>query len=138
LKNLLKGEKMKKATMIIIASVITLFFLFTGAFAADLLSTRIHKKNNIIGATVRDIQGEKLGEISNLTFDKDTGKITYVILSHGGITRKGEKLTPVPMDALRFINEKNVQVNISKERLDALHIFEKRNFARYNRSSLEQ
>jgi sporulation protein YlmC with PRC-barrel domain len=131
-------EKMEKATMIIIASVITLFFLLTGAFAGDILSTVIHKKNNIIGATVRNIQGEKLGEISNLTFDKDTGNITYVILSHGGITRNGEKLTPVPMDALRFINEKNVQLNISKERLDASPIFEKRKFARYNRSSLEQ
>ena len=110
---------MAKATMIIVASVITLFFLLTGSFAGDLLSVDIHNKNNIIGATVRNIQGEKLGEISNLAFDKDTGKITYVILSDGGITSNGEKLTAVPLAALRFINEKNAQLNISRERLDS-------------------
>lgn len=110
---------MVKATMIIVASVITLFFLLTGSFAGNLLSVDIHKKNSIIGATVRNIQGEKLGEISNLAFDKNTGKITYVVLSDGGITSNGEKLTPVPLAALRFINEKNAQLNISKERLDS-------------------
>ena len=129
---------MVKATMIIVASVITLFFLLTGSFAGNLLSVDIHKKNSIIGATVRNIQGEKLGEISNLAFDKNTGKITYVVLSDGGITSNGEKLTPVPLAALRFINEKNAQLNISKERLDASPFFEKRKFARHNRSSLEQ
>jgi sporulation protein YlmC with PRC-barrel domain len=131
-------EKMAKATMVIVASVITLFFLLTGSFAGDLLSVDIHKKNNIIGATVRNIQGEKLGEISNLTFDKDTGNITYVILSHVGITSNGEKLTPVPLDALRFINEKNAHLDISKERLDSSPFFEKEIFARHNRSLLEQ
>jgi sporulation protein YlmC with PRC-barrel domain len=77
-----RREKMGKAIMIIVASVITLFFLHAESFAGDMLSVKIHKSNNIIGATVRNIQGKKLGEISNLMFDKDTGNITYVIISH--------------------------------------------------------
>ena len=104
---------MKKVTMLIIASITAGFLLQTAAFAENLLSTVIHKESKVIGTTVIDIQGEKLGEITKLTFDKDTGDITHVIISHESITRNGEKLTSVPIDALRFINEKKAQLNIS-------------------------
>ncbi len=116
--------KMKEATLIIIVSITAVLFLQTAAFAENLLNTVIHKENTIIGVLVKDIQGEEVGHISSLTFDKDTGNITYVNISHADITRNGDKSTPVPIDALRFINEKNAQLNISKKRLYASPIIE--------------
>ena len=109
---------MKKVTMLIIASITAVLLLQTTTFAESLLNTVIHKESKVIGATVIDIQGEKLGEITNLTFDKETGDITHVILSQESITTNGEKLTSVPIDALRFINENKAQLNISKECTD--------------------
>jgi len=115
---------MTKATLIIGATVITLLFMFTGSFAGNF---RIHKRINIIGATVSNTQGEKLGAISDIAFDKDTGKIAYVILSYEGTTGSGEKLITVPLSALRFINEKNAKIDISKEKLASAYSFEKAN-----------
>lgn len=118
---------MKKVNILIAVMVITLFFLLTSLSAGNMMSVVIHKKSDIIGATVRNIQGEKLGEITDLVFAKDTGNITYVVLSHEGITGNGERLIPVPLDALRFINDKNVQINISMEKLASAPGFEKAN-----------
>lgn len=118
---------MKKANTIIGAMVITVFLLLTSLSAGDIMSVVIHKKSNIIGATVSNVQGEKLGEISDLVFDKDTGNITYVVLSHEGVTGNGEKMIPVPLDALRFINDKNVNLNMSMEKLASAPGFEKAN-----------
>ena len=117
------------ASLIINVTVITLFFLLTSLSAADMLSVVIHKENNIIGATVSNTQGEKLGEISDLVFSKDTGNITYVALSHEGITGNGNKIIPVPLDALRFIDAKNAHLNMSIEKLASAPSFEKANLS---------
>lgn len=116
---------MTKATVIIGAALITIIFMLTGSFGGDINSVVLHKKNNIIGATVSNMKGEKLGAISDLAFDKDTGNIAYVILSYTGMTGRGEKLIPVPLDALRFISEKNAYLNISKEKLASASSIEK-------------
>ncbi|MDH4027614.1 MAG: PRC-barrel domain-containing protein [Nitrospirota bacterium] len=116
---------MKRTTIITGVTVIAFIILTTGLFAQDLLSVVLHKKGDIIGAKVSNTQGEKLGEISGLVFDKDTGDITYVVISDEGIRENGGRLVPVPFDALRFINDRNAQINISMEKMASAPTIEK-------------
>jgi len=56
----------------------------------------------IIGTRVENPRGEHLGRIESLMLDLDEGRILYVVLSFGGFLGVGDKLFPVPVEALMF------------------------------------
>src|SRR6185436_8865849 len=61
----------------------------------------------IVGCKVENAKGENLGKIENIMLDLTEGRILYVVLSFGGFLGMGDKLFPVPVDALTFrTNEK--------------------------------
>lgn len=51
------------------------------------------------GQDVTNAAGEKLGDVSDLVFDK-TGRISTVVIGVGGIMGLGEKYVAVPFDAI--------------------------------------
>ena len=118
---------MKKITTGILISMIALVVVLSSAYATEMVmterSTTIHYATNIIGATVNNLQGEKLGKIIDLTIDQN--RITFAVLSHGGIVGVGEKLIPVPISALSIKDEKTVLLDISKNKLLTAPSFEK-------------
>ena len=59
------------------------------------------KTSDIIGMTVKNHQGEKLGKVDDLSLDVESGRIVQVILSTGGFLGMGNTLTAVPPGALR-------------------------------------
>jgi sporulation protein YlmC with PRC-barrel domain len=58
------------------------------------------KASDLIGMTVKNYQGEKLGKVENLAVDLECGRIVQVILSTGGFIGIGDTLTAVPPCAL--------------------------------------
>ena len=56
----------------------------------------------IIGCKVENPKGENLGKIESLMLDLSQGRILYAVLSFGGFLGMGDKLFPVPIDALSF------------------------------------
>jgi sporulation protein YlmC with PRC-barrel domain len=118
---------MKKITTIILISMIALVVVLSSAYATDMMmterSTTIHYATNIIGATVSNLQGERLGKIIDLTIDQN--RITFAVLSHGGMLGVGEKLIPVPISALSIKDEKTVLLDISKNKLLTAPSFER-------------
>ena len=75
------------------------------------------RANRIIDETVRNAQGEELGEVDDLIMARN-GKIRKVVLSVGGFLEIGERLVALPFKSLQ-INEKDVIVyNVSKEQLE--------------------
>jgi len=88
-------------------------------FAAAVTGTEISptmSKDRLIGSAVQNMEGKKLGEISDVSLDNE-GKIRFVILSHGGLLGIGEKLIPIPLNAISLRKEKLAIVNISEEKL---------------------
>jgi len=84
----------------------------------------------IVGCKVENPKGENLGKIENLMLDLSEGRILYAVLSFGGFLGMGDKLFPVPVDALAFrTNEKgNLErciVDIDKETLKNAPGYEK-------------
>jgi len=56
----------------------------------------------VIGAKVENPLGENLGKIESVMLDFDEGRILYAVLSFGGFLGMGDKLFPVPVEALMF------------------------------------
>src|SRR5215510_14826548 len=74
--------------------------LTTGAFAAKDERADIYRASKIIGADVENPQGEKLGDIKDVVFDPETGRVRYAVLAFGGFLGLGEKYFAVPCTAL--------------------------------------
>lgn len=70
------------------------------------------KVSSLCGKDVRNAHDEKIGDISNLAIDPDSGRILYGILSHRG------KLFAIPWSAFSFSGDaKYAILNVSKDKL---------------------
>jgi sporulation protein YlmC with PRC-barrel domain len=58
--------------------------------------------SDIIGCKVENSKEENLGKIESLMLDLQQGRIAYAVLSFGGFLGLGDKLFPVPMEALQY------------------------------------
>ena len=82
----------------------------------------IVESDDIVGCRVENPKGENLGKIESLMIDLSEGRVIYAVLSFGGFLGMGEKLFPVPVDALSFRANENGKVqrciiDIDKETL---------------------
>lgn len=120
---------MKRIFFVLAISIMALTFAVSGAYAASEMmkgkSTEIMKGSRLIGAAIENIKGEKLGKISDLIYDSRDNRVTFAILSHGGVLGIGDKLIAVPITALTFRDEDNAILDITKDKLATAPSFEK-------------
>jgi sporulation protein YlmC with PRC-barrel domain len=118
---------MKRIIVMLAISIVALTLAVSGAYAGEMKSTSsdIMKGSKLIGAAVENNQGEKLGKISDLVYDARENRLTFAILSHGGVLGVGDKLIPVPISALTFRSEDTAVLDITKEKLATAPSFEK-------------
>src|SRR6202795_72839 len=80
----------------------------------------------LIGDSVVNASGEKLGRIEAIMLDVTTGRIAYAVLSFGGFLGMGAKLFAVPWSALTLdAGEKRFILGVSKDRLKNAPGFDK-------------
>ena len=78
--------------------------------------------SGIIGTHVTTPEKEYLGKVKDFVVDKE--RISFVILSHGGVMALGQKLVAVPYDSLSFVPMDRIfTLNISKEKFEAAPAF---------------
>lgn len=83
----------------------------------------------IIGDEVRNSRGENLGEVEELMFDLDKGRIAYAVLSFGGFLGMGDKLFAIPWEALAVDTEnERIVLDVEKEKLENAPGFDKDNW----------
>lgn len=76
--------------------------------------------NKMIGRTVVNTAGEKVGEVESALIDGD-GKVRYVIVGVGGFLGLGERDVALRWDQLTMAdNDQKIVVNVTKEQLAAL------------------
>lgn len=93
----------------------------------------------LIGDKVESPQGESLGDLKEIMLDTDNGKISYAVLSFGGVFGLGDKLFAVPWNALRIDRaNKKLILNVSKERLKDAPGFDKDNWPNFADQSFAQ
>ncbi len=72
-------------------------------------STAIRAKK-VIGTSVRDTQGNKIGQVEDIVLDKLSNSILFAIVGFGGILRMGEKYHPIPWAVLNYDEEADAYV----------------------------
>jgi len=83
------------------------------------------KASDVIGMTVQNNQGQKLGKVEDLAMDVESGRIVQVIISSGGFLGMGSTLTEVPPTALRCDpGQKDLQLDISLDKFTAAPKFD--------------
>lgn len=82
--------------------------------------------STLTGDSVKNHQGESLGDLKDIMIDTTSGKISYGVLSFGGVLGMGEKLFAVPWEYLTVDGEnKQLLLNVEKERLKDAPGFDK-------------
>jgi sporulation protein YlmC with PRC-barrel domain len=80
----------------------------TGYAAADSGAPRTlqtYRATKIIGSTLRDASGRRIGQIKELVLDSRRGDIAYAVVSFGGVLGVGKKLHAIPWQALQTAND---------------------------------
>jgi sporulation protein YlmC with PRC-barrel domain len=82
-------------------------------------TTAIRAKK-VIGTTVKDTTGKKIGEIEDVVLDKLSNNIMFAVVGFGGFLGMAEKYHPIPWSALDYDEKENAYVvSYSKEQLKA-------------------
>ena len=74
------------------------------------------KASSLIGASVFNNEGERLGDIKEVVLDPRSGKVAYVVVTFGGFLGLGEKMFAIPFSAFEFnlLNDQYI-LDVSKE-----------------------
>jgi sporulation protein YlmC with PRC-barrel domain len=82
--------------------------------------------SRIIGTDVRNQQGERLGQIEDITLKQD-GSINYAVITHGGFLGMGGNQVAVPWDRLQVnAQQERIVLNVSRQQLEQAPRFEAR------------
>jgi len=76
---------------------------------------------NYVGKPIVNAEGEKIGDINDVLFDR-SGKITTVVIGVGGFLGLGEKRVALPFEAITYSEEEGkrlIMAPLTKERLQA-------------------
>jgi sporulation protein YlmC with PRC-barrel domain len=87
---------------------------------------KVLSASTLIGDTVKNPQGEKLGKVEEIMLDLDFGRVSYAVLSFGGFLGIGDKLFAIPFEKLRIDGEDHCCVlDVDKAQLEAATGFDK-------------
>jgi sporulation protein YlmC with PRC-barrel domain len=96
------------------------------------------RSSKVIGMTVKNSAGERLGEIKDVAVDPQSGEIAYAALSFGGFLDIGDKLFAIPWRSLQFDKgkENEVVLDIDKSQLKESAGFNEDNWPKMANESL--
>ena len=78
------------------------------------------RAKTVIGTTVKDAGGDKIGHIEDIVLDKLSNNIVFAIVGFGGFLGMGEKYHPIPWSSLKYDErEGGYVVPFSREMLES-------------------
>ena len=78
------------------------------------------RAKKVIGTTVKNTAGEKIGQVEDIVLDKTSNSIVFAVVGFGGFLGMNEKYHPVPWSALDYDEvENSYVVPFTKEQLQA-------------------
>jgi hypothetical protein len=87
-------------------------------------STGLTRTSEVMGLSVKDVADKDAGKIEDLLVDLH-GKVSYAIVSFGGLLGIGDKLYAVPWDAMVIDREhKTAYLDVDKETLEGAELRE--------------
>jgi hypothetical protein len=81
-------------------------------------SRALISSNNVEGTNVYSPSGEKIGEIDHLMIEKQSGRVTYAVMSFGGFLGMGHSHYPLPWGALEYDTSlEGYRTNVTEQQL---------------------
>ena len=78
------------------------------------------RASKVIGTSVYNGSGEKIGKVEDVVLDKQSNNIMFAVVGFGGFLGMNEKYHPLPWSTLDYQKGKDgYVVNLSKEQLQA-------------------
>ena len=68
------------------------------------------RAKKVIGTSVKDTSGEKIGTVEDVVLDKQSNSILFAVVGFGGVLKMGEKFHAVPWAALNYDEEEDAYV----------------------------
>jgi sporulation protein YlmC with PRC-barrel domain len=82
--------------------------------------TEVIRAKKVIGTSVKNTAGEKIGQVEDIVLDKLSNNIVYAVIGFGGFLGVNEKYHPMPWSALDYDEaEGSYVVPFTKEQLQA-------------------
>jgi sporulation protein YlmC with PRC-barrel domain len=82
--------------------------------------TEVNRASSFIGMNVKNMQNESLGKIHDLVFDPESGRISYAVISVGGVLGVGDKLIAIPVTSLKpQPGQKYLMLNMDKNQVQS-------------------
>jgi sporulation protein YlmC with PRC-barrel domain len=76
------------------------------------------RAKKVIGTSVKNPAGEKIGEVEDVMLDKQSNSILYAVVGFGGFLGMGEKYHPIPWSTLDYSESEDAYiVNFTKDQL---------------------
>lgn len=88
--------------------------------------------SKLMDAKIKSSDGESLGEIEDVIVEPGTGEIKFAIVGKGGFLGLGEKLVPVPWQAINAKSDKEFSINLDSEKLKTAPTAKDKTFAQLN------
>lgn len=85
--------------------------------AGEMQSGKMITADELEGMTVVSQEGENIGKISEITIDKQSGEVSFVTISKGGILGMGASKIAVPLSAFEFSDDE-ARLTVSQDKLD--------------------
>lgn len=75
--------------------------------------------SDLMGREVVNRNDEELGNVEDIVIGRD-GRVTYVLVSHGGVLGMGDSLVPVPFSAVSrgSQDDENIVIDMSKKEME--------------------
>jgi sporulation protein YlmC with PRC-barrel domain len=78
------------------------------------------RAKKVIGTTVNDSAGRKIGTVEDVILDKQSNNIMFAVVGFGGFLGAGEKFHPIPWESLDYDeNQGAYVVNYTKSQLES-------------------
>jgi len=86
----------------------------------------VYRSDELIGASIVNGSDDSLGSVEDIIMSPQTGKIAYLVVSHGGLWGIDETYTPVPWSDFKSAVSTNLLIlPVQKSTLDAAPQFSK-------------
>jgi sporulation protein YlmC with PRC-barrel domain len=90
------------------------------------MTPRVLSAHSLKSDPVRNRDGERIGDLEELMIDLDTGRVSYAVVSFGGLLGIGDKYFAMPWRMLHVdTDEHQIVLDVSKEALEDAPGFDK-------------
>ncbi len=101
-------------------------YLWMGHSFVSVLLPGLKSFAELDGTDVYGSDGKDLGEIEDVIIDRETGRIAFATISHGGFLGVGQAVSPVPLAALQYQQEENhYRLAVSADTLEGMDHFQR-------------